>query len=196
MTKWMRQKNAENAELNGIHGIENFTSVNSVASFPRIPRFFFHFRRSRGFTLLEMIITMAVLAIVVSASIPYMKNSIKRDRELVLRRNLRTIRKAIDAYYVDCEFRKLISQLDRREGDMCYPPTIEALVEGIHPVNTSRTIRYLRRVPVDPMTGKAEWGVSAVQDDPGEASSSGKNVFDIHSLSREQALNGTLYKNW
>lgn len=190
----MRRENTEQTE--STEHTENNRSIPSDPLIQFVPYSLFRSRRSRGFTLLEMIITMAVLAIVVSASIPYMKNSIKRDRELVLRRNLRTIRKAIDAYYVDCEFRKLISQLDRREGDMCYPPTIEALVEGIHPVNTTRTIRYLRRVPVDPMTGKAEWGVSAVQDDPGEASSSGKNVFDIHSLSRDQALNGTLYKNW
>lgn len=151
---------------------------------------------THGFTLLEMIITMAVLAIVVSASIPYMRDSIKREREIVLRRNLRTIRKAIDAYHADCEYRKLVSQLDRREGDMCYPPSLDTLVEGIHPVNTNRTIRYLRRIPVDPMTAKAEWGVRAVQDDPGDSSTNGKNVFDVYSLSRDRALNGTYYKSW
>jgi general secretion pathway protein G len=151
--------------------------------------------RASGFTLLELIITLGVLAIVVSASIPYMKNSVKREREMTLRRNLRIIRKAIDTYYIDCEFRKLISPLDRREGDMCYPPTLDILVEGIHPVNQDRTIRYLRRLPVDPMTGKAEWKIEALQDDAG-SSIGGKNVFDVHSMSEAQALNGTYYKNW
>jgi general secretion pathway protein G len=153
------------------------------------------FSRAAGFTLLELIITLAVLSIVVSASIPYMKNSIKREREITLRRNLRVIRKAIDTYYIDCEFRKLISPLDRREGDMCYPPSLDILVEGIHPVNQDRTIRYLRRIPVDPMTGRAEWKIEALQDDAG-SSIGGKNVFDIHSMSEAQALNGSLYKNW
>lgn len=153
-------------------------------------------RLAAGFTLLELIITMAVLAIVVGASIPYMRNSIKRERELILRRNLRTIRKAIDAYHVDCQYRRLVSQLDRREGDMCYPPSLETLVEGIHPVNTDRTIRYLRRIPVDPMTGKAEWGTRSLQDDPEGSSGSSKNVFDVYSLSQERALNDTYYKNW
>ena len=193
----MKRTGRETAEFTeNMERTEMIMVIPRIPSIPRIPRSLFGSVRSRGFTLLEMIITMAVLAIVVSASIPYMRNSIKRERELVLRRNLRTIRKAIDAYYVDCEFRKLVSQLDRREGDMCYPPTLEALVEGIHPVNTSRTIRYLRRVPVDPMTGKAEWGTTAVQDDPDGSTGAGKNVFDVRSLSNEQALNGTYYKNW
>ena len=155
----------------------------------------FHISRASGFTLLELIITLAVLAIFVSASIPYMKNSIKREREMTLRRNLRIIRKAIDTYYIDCEFRKLISPLDRREGDMCYPPTLDILVEGIHPVNQDRTIRYLRRLPVDPMTGRADWKIEALQDEAG-SSIGGKNVFDVHSMSEAQALNGTYYKNW
>lgn len=153
-------------------------------------------RRSRGFTLLELIITVAVLAVVAAAAVPYLRNSIKRDREIVLRQNLRTIRKALDAYFVDCQYRKLIGPLDRREGDMCYPPTLEILVKGIRPPNQDKTIRYLRRIPIDPMTGEAKWGLRAVQDEPHSESWNQKNIFDVYSLSKDTALNGTKYKDW
>ncbi len=151
---------------------------------------------SRGFTLLELIITLGVLSIVAVAAIPYMKNSIKREREYVLRQNLRTIRKAIDAYFVDCEYRKLVGVLDQQEGSLCYPPDLETLVEGIRPPNKEITIRYLRRIPVDPMTGKAEWGKKAIQDSPDNESWGGKNVFDVYSLSTDTGLNGTKYREW
>ena len=151
---------------------------------------------SRGFTLLELIITLGVLSIVAVAAIPLMKNSIKREREYVLRQNLRTIRKAIDAYFIDCEYRKLVGVLDQQEGSLCYPPDLETLVEGIRPPNKDITIRYLRRIPVDPMTGKAEWGKKAVQDGPDNQSWGGKNVFDVQSLSTDTALNGTKYREW
>jgi general secretion pathway protein G len=151
---------------------------------------------SRGFTLLELIITLGVLSIVAVAALPLMKNSIKREREYVLRQNLRTIRKAIDAYFIDCEYRKLVGVLDQQEGSLCYPPDLQTLVEGIRPPNKDITIRYLRRIPVDPMTGKAEWGKKAVQDGPDNQSWGGKNVFDVHSLSTDTALNGTKYREW
>ena len=148
-----------------------------------------------GFTLLELIITLAVLSIVAMAAVPYMRNAIKRERETTLRRNLRTIRKAVDAYNIDC-LRGFVSPLDKKEGDMCYPPTLDLLVEGIRPPNTDRIIRYLRRIPVDPMTGKADWGLRAVQDKPDSDSWNGKNVFDVYSKSEDVALNGTKYKEW
>ncbi|MEP7270846.1 MAG: type II secretion system protein [Acidobacteriota bacterium] len=151
-------------------------------------------RKQVGFTLLELIIAIAVLSIVAMATIPYMQNSIKREREVVLRRNLRTIRKALDAYNID--YATKIGPLDKKEGDMGYPPTLEILVEGIHPVNTDKTIRYLRRIPIDPMTGKADWGFRAVQDEPKGDSWNGKNIFDVYSKSKDKALNGTDYSDW
>ena len=152
-------------------------------------------RRQGGFTLLELIIALGVLAIVAMATIPYMRNAIKREREVVLRRNLRTIRKALDAYNIDYNGGK-VGALDKKEGDMGYPPSLELLVEGIHPPNTDKTIRYLRRIPVDPMTGKSDWGFRAVQDSDDSDSWNGKNIFDVYSKSKETALNGTKYSDW
>jgi general secretion pathway protein G len=149
----------------------------------------------RGFTLLELIIALGVLAIIAMATIPYMRNSIKREREMVLRRNLRTIRKALDAYNIDYNGGK-VGALDKKAGDMGYPTTLDILVEGIHPPNTDKTIRYLRRIPIDPMTGKADWGFRAVQDDADSESWSGKNIFDVYSKSTDTALNGSKYKDW
>lgn len=151
--------------------------------------------RQGGFTLLELIIALGVLAIIAMATIPYMRNAIKREREVVLRRNLRTIRKALDAYNIDYNGGK-VGALDKKEGDMGYPPSLELLVEGIHPPNTDKTIRYLRRIPIDPMTGKSDWGFRAVQDDPTSDSWNGKNIFDVYSKSADTALNGTKYKDW
>ncbi len=152
-------------------------------------------KNAGGFSLLELIIALGVLSIIVLATIPYMQNSIKREREVVLRRNLRTIRKALDAYNIDYTAGK-VGPLDRKEGDMGYPPSLETLVEGIRPPNTDKTIRYLRRIPVDPMTGKADWGFRAVQDEPGGKSWNGKNIFDVYSVSESEALNGTKYRDW
>lgn len=148
-----------------------------------------------GFTLLELIITLAVLSIVILASVPYLRNTVKREREVTLRRNLRTIRKALDAYNIDY-VRGFVGPLDRKEGDMGYPPSLEILVEGINPPNTDKTIRYLRRIPVDPFTGRPDWGLRAMQDKPDSDSWNGKNVFDVYSKSEEAALNGTKYRDW
>jgi general secretion pathway protein G len=151
--------------------------------------------RARGFSLLELIITLSILAILVAGAVPLMRNSIKREREMELRRNLRDLRTAIDSYHLAC-LRGDVSPLDRKVEDECYPPTLEILVEGIHPPNKTNTIRFLRRIPVDPMLGKAEWGMSSVQDDPGGGSWGGQNVFDVFSKSEATALNGTKYKDW
>jgi general secretion pathway protein G len=148
-----------------------------------------------GFTLLELIITLGILAILVAGAIPLMKNSIKREREIELRRNLRELRQAIDRYKIACEG-GLVGPLDRKVEDECYPHSLEILVEGIHPPNTTRTIRFLRRIPRDPLTGKTEWGLRSMQDDRDSASWGGQNVYDIYSKSEGTALNGTKYKEW
>ncbi len=153
------------------------------------------FTKNSGFSLLELIITLTVLSILVVAAVPLTRNNIKREREFELKKNLRDIRQAIDRYKTDCE-RGMIGPLDRKVNDECYPPNIETLVEGITPPNTNRKIRYLRRMPRDPMTGKDEWGTRSIQDDPKSESSSSDNVFDVYSKSSETALNGTKYKDW
>lgn len=152
-------------------------------------------RLSAGFSLLELIITLTILSILVVAAVPLTKNNIKRERELELKRDLRDIRQAIDRYKNDCE-RGMVGQLDRKVNDECYPPGLDTLVEGITPPNTTRKIRYLRRLPRDPITGKDEWGLRSIQDDPKSDSWGGQNVYDVFSKSPEKALNGTSYKDW
>ena len=151
--------------------------------------------KSNGFSLLELIITLAILSILVTAAIPLTKTNLKRQRETELKQTLREIRQAIDRYKFDCE-RSAVGPLDRKVNDECYPPNIETLVEGITPPNTTRKIRYLRRMPRDPVTGKEEWGYRSIQDEPKSDSWGGQNVYDVFSKSGETALNGTKYKDW
>ncbi|MCG3161922.1 MAG: hypothetical protein JMDDDDMK_03150 [Acidobacteria bacterium] len=150
-----------------------------------------------GFTLLELIITLTIIAILAAGTIPVARNMIKREKEMELRRNLRELRKAIDSYKIACDT-GLVGPLDRKVDDECYPPSLEILVEGIHPPNKGdSTIRFLRRIPKDPFTGKTDWGLRSVQDDPDSASWGGQNIYDVFSKAQGTTLDGkTQYKNW
>ena len=148
-----------------------------------------------GFTLIEMIVTLAILAMLAGLAIPAARNDAKRRREVQLKYSLSELRRAIDSYKADCE-RGLVGPLDRKLNDECYPPKLEVLVEGIHPPNSTKTIRYLRAIPIDPMSDKAEWGLRSVQDEPDTSSWGEQNVYDVHSLSDATALNGTKYREW
>jgi len=147
-----------------------------------------------GFTLLELIITLAVLAIILAGAFPLARNTIQREREIELRRNLREIRQAIDSYKIGYD--QNVGPLDRHLDDEGYPTSLEVLVNGITPPNTTRKIRFLRHIPRDPMTGKTEWGFRSVQDDRDSSSWGGQNIFDVYSKSSGTALNGTKYKDW
>lgn len=155
-----------------------------------------------GFTLLELIITLAILAVLSLGTIPVARNVIRRERELELKRTLREIRKAIDMYHRDCEDGK-IGTLDRKINDGCYPLTLDVLVEGIPKAApggiaaSGEMLRYLRRIPKDPVTGTDDWKFRSVQDDPDSESWGGENVYNIYSNSRQLSLNGkTYYKDW
>ncbi|MDX2029954.1 MAG: type II secretion system protein [Blastocatellia bacterium] len=155
-------------------------------------------RRQAGFTLLELIITLAIISVLAAGTIPVAKNMIRREKEMELRRNLRELRKAIDAYKISCE-QGNVGPLDRKVDDECYPPSLEILVEGIHPPNKGgdTTIRFLRRIPKDPFTGTTEWGLRSVQDDPESTGGGGQNVYDVYSKAPGMSLDGkTEYSKW
>jgi general secretion pathway protein G len=148
---------------------------------------------STGMTLLELIIACAILMVLSSAALPAFRVTIIRSREAELRRDLRQIRNAIDRYK-DIADRSLIRVEVGSEG---YPPDLETLVKGVeYGSSGQQKIRFLRRVPVDPMTGRAEWNLRSVQDDPDSTSQGGNNVFDVHSKSQGTALDGTKYSDW
>ena len=146
-----------------------------------------------GMTLLELIIACSILMILSSAALPIFKYAVIRQKETELRRDLREMKDAIDRYK-DAADRNQIRVEIGSEG---YPPDLETLVKGIQlGASSDRKIRFLRKVPVDPMTGRAEWGLRAVQDDPDSSSWGGKNVFDVYSKSTGTALDGTKYADW
>jgi general secretion pathway protein G len=146
-----------------------------------------------GMTLLELILACAILLILSSAALPIAKFSVIRQREAELHQDLRDMRDAIDRYK-DAADRNLIRVEIGSEG---YPPDLETLVKGVQlGASSDKKIRFLRKIPVDPMTGRAEWGLRAVQDDADSTSWGGKNVFDVYSKSTGTALDGTKYSDW
>ncbi len=144
-----------------------------------------------GMTLLELIIAGSILIILASAASPVLRYTIVRQRETELRRSLREMRTAIDRYK-DTADRGLIRVELGSEG---YPPDLNTLVNGVA-VGANSRIRFLRRIPLDPLTGRREWGLRAIQDDPDSTSWGGGNVFDVYSTSQATALDGTRYSNW
>ncbi len=155
---------------------------------------------SKGFTLLELIITITILSILTSITIPLVRNTVKRERESELRLELRQMRQAIDAYKRFADQTNGAAIPLEWKTETRYPKDLNILVEGFIPANTVGTsgnrVRFLRRLPIDPMTGKAEWGMKSYKDEPDATSWGGEDVFDVYSLSDGEALNGTKYKDW
>lgn len=150
--------------------------------------------RQRAFTLLEMLVTVTVLAILASAVFPLARNGIKRQKELQLRRGLREMRMALDAYKAAADNQKIKAPPLENNG---YPDSLETLVEGVLQTGrSSAKIRFLRRIPVDPFTGNAEWGLRSINDEPDATSWGGSNVFDVYSLAPGTGMNGVPYKDW
>ena len=148
-----------------------------------------------GMTLLELIIACTILLVLASAALPLQRYTIVRQREAELRKDLRDMRDAIDRYK-DLADR---NQIRVQVGSEGYPPDLDILVKGV-PVGgagaTGHNVRFLRRIPVDPMTSQADWGKRSVQDDPDSTSWGGNNVFDVFSKSTGTALDGTKYSDW
>jgi len=147
-------------------------------------------KNARGFTLIELIVATSILVILTSLAIPMARIGIKRERERELRHDLWEMRDAIDRYK-DAADRGAFQIKLGSEG---YPPDLETLVKGVDV--GGKKIRFLRQIPIDPMTGNTEWGTRSLQDDPDSDSSSGDNVFDVHTKSTGVALDGTEYKSW
>ena len=138
----------------------------------------------KGFTLIELVIVMAVLAILASVAMPLARVSVKRGKEIELRQNLRIMRQAVDKYKenYDKHLYKNEEEIDRSG----YPKTLEELVEK----------KLLRRIPIDPFTGKADYITTSYTDDPESSFSDGKDVYDVMSASDRIALDGTKYSEW
>lgn len=144
----------------------------------------------RGFTLIELIVATTILLILTSLAIPLARISIKRERERELRHDLWDLRDAIDRYKNDADR----GAFQTKVGSENYPPDLDTLVKGVD--IGSKKLRYLRKIPVDPMTNSKEWGLRSMQDDPDSESFSGDDVFDVYSKSQGTALDGTKYKDW
>jgi general secretion pathway protein G len=144
----------------------------------------------RGFTLIELIVATTILVILTSLALPLARVTIKREKEHLLRRDLWEMRDAIDRYK-DAADRNAFQIKVGSEG---YPPDMDTLVKGVDV--QGKKLKFLRRVPVDPMTNSTEWGMRSMQDDPTSDSWGGQNVFDVFTKSDGTALDGTKYKDW
>jgi len=157
----------------------------------------FSVKRS-AFTLIEMLVTLTILAILAAAVLPLAKNTVKREKEIELRRNLRIIREAIDAYKKLVDEKKLTVESES-EG---YPPDLETLVNGVkvqvieEGKETIRIVKFLRRIPKDPMIDSYDWGLRSYQDDSDSNVWGGENVYDVYTKSPGTALDGTKYSKW
>jgi general secretion pathway protein G len=149
-------------------------------------------KQERGLTLVELIVTVAILSILASAVVPVARFQVKRQNERELRRDLWQMRDAIDAYKDAIEIRH--APIQTKVDSQNYPPDLETLVNGVDV--QGKKLKFLRKIPVDPMTGRAEWGLHSMQDDPTSDSYGGQSVFDVYSKSQGTALDGTKYSTW
>jgi general secretion pathway protein G len=147
-------------------------------------------RTERGFTLLELIIATAILLVLSTLAVPMARVTIKREKERRLRADLWEMRDAIDRYKLDADRQAFQIKVDSQG----YPPDLETLVKGVDV--QGKKVRYLRKIPIDPMTGTTEWGLRSMQDDPDSDSWGGQSVFDVYTKSQDEALDGTKYKDW
>ncbi len=150
-------------------------------------------RATAGFTMVELAVVAAMIAILAAMAVPVARYSLRRQKELELRHELRTMREAIDKYKQLSDAGQIPIQL----GGEGYPPEMETLVKGVNLVGkVDKKQKFLRRIPIDPMTGTAEWGLRSYQDEYDSFAWGGQNVYDVYSLSEARALDGSYYKGW
>lgn len=148
----------------------------------------------RAFTLLELMVACVVLGILAAAALPTTQKIVKRQKEIELKRALLEMRQAIDRFKREAD--KDTIQLDDLE-QLGYPEDFDQMVEGVSlKGGKGAKMRFLRRIPIDPMTGEAEWGMRSVQDDPESNQWGGENLFDVYSLSDGTAIDGSDYRDW
>ncbi len=147
-------------------------------------------RAQAGVTLVELIVVISIIAILASAAIPVTRWQIKRTKERELRSALWELRGAID-HYKDAADR---GAFQTKVDSFNYPPDLQTLVDGVDV--QSKKVKFLRKIPKDPMTGDTDWQLRAMQDDADSTSFGGQNVFDVHSKSQGTALDGTKYSEW
>ena len=133
---------------------------------------------------------MTIISILACAALPVARFQVKRQRERELRRDLWEMRDAIDRYKLDADRQAFQIKVDSQG----YPPDMDTLVKGVDV--QGKKVRYLRKIPIDPMTGTTEWGLRSMQDDPDSDSWGGQSVFDVYTKSQDEALDGTKYKDW
>ena len=150
-------------------------------------------RSDAGLTLMELVISCAILLVLATVALPLARNTVKRRKELELRYDLREMRDAIDRYKDAADAGK-IKVAAGTEG---YPPDLDSLVKPQQLTGApDKRVRFLREIPTDPMTKSKDWGMRSVQDDPDSSSWGGSNVFDVFSKSSGTALDGTKYSDW
>ena len=154
-------------------------------------------RAEQGYTFVELLVVSSIILILASAVMPLAKVSATRQREAELRRALREMRTAIDKYKDAADLGQ-IGQLEIKAGSEGYPADLQTLVDGVAAANdaTGRKLKFLRRIPVDPMTHNTEWGLRAYQDAPDATRWGGQNVFDVHTTAEGTGLDGTKYRDW
>ena len=153
--------------------------------------------RRGGYTFVELVVVGTMLLILASAVLPLARVTVQRQREIELRRALREMRVAIDRFK-DAADQGMIGSTDLRAGADGYPANLERLVEGVSVVGdaSGRKLKFLRRIPIDPMTKSTEWGMRSYQDAPDATTWGGQCVFDVYTKSGATALDGTKYKDW
>lgn len=150
-----------------------------------------------GYTFVELLVVAVIVMILASAALPLTKVTVQRQKEIELRRALREMRTAIDRYKDAADLQQ-IANFELEPDNMGYPPDLETLVDGVTRAGdaTNVKLRFLRRIPVDPMTGEDEWGLRSYQDRPDSSTWGGQNVFDVYSTAPGTGLDGREYSDW